>query len=219
MEENSFDIERKKAIYKKYAQTYDEDRRVSVGEEKLNERMNYVVSHVQEGSKVLDLGCGTGDLLRILSQKVGHDGRCIGIDISPDMLKIAKIKLLNYKNVELQMGNVTKKLLFDSDYFDVVTALNINQEIPLKLQKYMFKEASRVLKKDGVLIGYAACLSGTTEAEKCYSKIAKENLWYFYPYQDMKEFSKKYLEILLLHSSQISKPRQANQEVQLNLSC
>jgi len=135
----------------------------------------------------LDLGCGTGDLLRILSQKVGHDGLCIGIDLSPDMLKISKTKLLNYKNVELQTGNVTKNLLFESDYFDVVTALNINQEIPLKLQKYMFKEASRILKKDGVFIGYSACLSGTTEAEKCYSKIAKEYLWYFHPYREIEE--------------------------------
>ena len=185
MEQNRFDIKRKKAIYKAYAPTYDEDRRISVGDDILNERMYYIVFHVQEGSKVLDLGCGTGDLLRVLSQKVGHDGRCIGIDISPDMLNIAKKKLSNYTNVELQTGNVTKKLRFDSDYFDVVTALNINQEIPLKQQKDMFKEASRILKKDGVFIGYSACLSGTTEAETGYTNVAKDYLWYFYPYLEI----------------------------------
>ena len=147
--------------------------------------MNYVVSHVQEGSTVLDLGCGTGELLRRLSQKVGCDGRCIGIDISPDMLHIAKAKLSNYRNVKLQMGNVAEKLLFDTNYFDVVTALNINQELPLNLQHYMFKEAARILKTDGVFVGYAACLSGTTEAEQCYTNIAKAYLWYFYPYREI----------------------------------
>jgi ubiquinone/menaquinone biosynthesis C-methylase UbiE len=183
----AFDPERKRLIYKEYAKTYDEDRRTGVGEEVLRERMEYVASHVQEGSKVLDLGCGTGDLLRILSQRVGHDGWCVGVDISPEMLEVAKTKLLGCKNVELQIGDVTKEFPFDSNYFDVVAALNINQEIPLKLQKYMFEEAHRILKKGGVFIGCAACLSGTTEAEKCYSDIAKEYLWYFYLYWEIDE--------------------------------
>jgi ubiquinone/menaquinone biosynthesis C-methylase UbiE len=180
-----FDRERKRLVYKEYAKTYDGDRRTGVGREILGERMKYVAFHVQEGSKVLDLGCGTGDLLGILSQRVGHDGWCVGIDISPEMLEAAKMKLLDCNNVELQTGDVTEKLPFDNDYFDVVAALNINQEIPLKLQKYMFKEAHRILKKGGIFIGFAACLTGTTEAEKCYSDITKEYLWYFYPWREI----------------------------------
>jgi len=43
-----------------------------------------------ERSTVVDLGCGTGILTRILAARVGIAGRVIGIDASSDMLALAK---------------------------------------------------------------------------------------------------------------------------------
>lgn len=42
------------------------------------------------GLTVVDLGCGTGLLTRMLAERVGSIGRVIAIDASPDMLSIAK---------------------------------------------------------------------------------------------------------------------------------
>lgn len=47
---------------------------------------------VEEGSKVVDLGCGTGVLTPHLSKKVGNRGIIYAVDISDKMLEILKVK-------------------------------------------------------------------------------------------------------------------------------
>lgn len=41
------------------------------------------------GERILDLGCGTGHLARLLAPLVAPDGRVTGIDISPDAIRLA----------------------------------------------------------------------------------------------------------------------------------
>ena len=48
--------------------------------------------HIDSGDSIVDLGCGTGTVTRILD-KAGYD--CIGIDMSPDMLTIASEKTID----------------------------------------------------------------------------------------------------------------------------
>lgn len=45
---------------------------------------------LQPGETVLDVACGTGSTLPLLAQKVGHSGRVIGIEHSPEMAQIAR---------------------------------------------------------------------------------------------------------------------------------
>lgn len=47
---------------------------------------------VSNGMKVLDLGCGTGDLSLGALQKIGDSGEVTGLDFSPQMLAIAKTR-------------------------------------------------------------------------------------------------------------------------------
>lgn len=51
--------------------------------------LNLVV--VGEGLKVIDLGCGTGELTEMLAERL-PDGDILGIDSSPDMLEQAKAR-------------------------------------------------------------------------------------------------------------------------------
>ena len=48
--------------------------------------------HINSGDSIVDLGCGTGTVTRILD-KAGYD--CIGIDMSQDMLMIASEKTID----------------------------------------------------------------------------------------------------------------------------
>ena len=48
---------------------------------------------LQPGQCVLDVGCGTGLSLALLRQGVGHNGRVVGIDHSPDMLQHARVRV------------------------------------------------------------------------------------------------------------------------------
>ncbi len=46
--------------------------------------------YVNAGETVVDLGSGAGKICYILSQKVGAEGRIIGVDFNDEMLKLAR---------------------------------------------------------------------------------------------------------------------------------
>ena len=68
--------------------------------------------YVKEGETVLDLGSGTGKICFIASQVVGAEGKVIGIDMTDDMLQVARdnapivAKRIGYSNVEFRKGRI-----------------------------------------------------------------------------------------------------------------
>ena len=47
-------------------------------------------SHLKEGDVVLDLGSGAGRDVFLAAQKVGSKGKAIGVDMTPEMLRLAR---------------------------------------------------------------------------------------------------------------------------------
>ncbi|MGE5839575.1 MAG: methyltransferase domain-containing protein [Deltaproteobacteria bacterium] len=70
---------------------------------------------LHRGDRVLDLGCGTGLDLPLLSRKVGPNGRVVGLDLSREMLRHAmqRVCLGKYSNVTLIQGNALEIPLRD----------------------------------------------------------------------------------------------------------
>ena len=100
---------------------------------------------VKKNLKILDAGCGTGNLLKILEDK-NANLKLYGVDISKEMLKIARKKL---KNVKIKL-EAAEKLSFKKNYFDYVFSIDAfhhyyNHDL-------VMKNFYRVLKKDGYLI-------------------------------------------------------------------
>ncbi len=68
--------------------------------------------YVKPGETVLDLGSGTGKICFIASQVVGPEGRVIGIDMTDDMLAVARenapivAERVGYENVEFRKGRI-----------------------------------------------------------------------------------------------------------------
>ena len=79
--------------------------------------------HVLPGETVLDLGSGTGKICFIAAQVVGPAGRVIGVDMTDDMLAIARrnapivAQRLGYANVEFRKGRI-QDLALDLDRLD-----------------------------------------------------------------------------------------------------
>lgn len=68
---------------------------------------------LKRGDVVLDIACGTGLSFELILEKIGHEGRIVGIEISPEMAKkaIERVKENNWKNVEIQIGPVESSII------------------------------------------------------------------------------------------------------------
>ena len=85
--------------------------------------------YVREGDTVLDLGSGGGKICFIASQIVGPKGRVIGVDMTDDMLALAKANApiiaerVGYANVEFRRGHI-EDLKLDLDQLNAWLADN-----------------------------------------------------------------------------------------------
>lgn len=97
--------------------------------------------------KVLDIGCGTGDLDLILAE-VLTDGAVCGIDIAPRMIEIAKEKAKErgYSNsIDYRLGSSTS-LPYRDDKFDIAFTCLVHHHLTYKEKEGTLREIYRVLK-------------------------------------------------------------------------
>jgi ubiquinone/menaquinone biosynthesis C-methylase UbiE len=79
--------------------------------------------YLREGEVVLDLGSGTGKICFIAAQIVGPNGRVIGIDMTDEMLEVARrnapivAERIGYTNVEFRKGRI-QDLALDLELLD-----------------------------------------------------------------------------------------------------
>ena len=102
-------------------------------------------ARIREGSKVLDVGCGTGALARAALDHVGPHGSVTGLDPNPGMLTVAREQA---PRVDWQEG-AAESLPFPDQHFDAVVSqfgLMFFQERVTAL-----REMLRVLKPGGRL--------------------------------------------------------------------
>lgn len=106
------------------------------------------LAFIKAGDTVLDLGSGAGFDCFLVAQRVGINGKVIGVDMTKEMIKQANwnAKKGNYRNVEFREGEI-ENLPIDDESVDLVISNNVINLSPDK--KKVFKEAFRVLKPGG----------------------------------------------------------------------
>lgn len=112
-----------------------------------------IVAWLDEGDRVLDLGCGTGALVTALA----HKGACVtGIDISPPMLYLAWQRVrregLEDRVVLKDMGAVDLDSAFPEGCFDAVVSTLVFSELSEDEIAYTLAECRRVLRGGGRLL-------------------------------------------------------------------
>ncbi|HZX48978.1 MAG TPA: class I SAM-dependent methyltransferase [Nitrospirota bacterium] len=107
-------------------------------------------ARISPGQRVLDLGCGTGYPSILAAQAVGNRGAVVGLDLSENMLAVAKRKAeeSGATNISFHAKDVTS-LSYDAASFDAVISRFCLMFLP-DIHGAM-KEISRVLKSGGYL--------------------------------------------------------------------
>ena len=144
-------------------------------------------AHLREGETVVDLGSGGGLDVFLAAAKVGPTGRAIGIDMTPEMVELARRNAARgndgqpFTNVEFHLATIDKLPLADNSVDCVISncVINLATDKPA-----VFREIARVLKPGGRLavsdialkqplpkeisndvLAYVGCISGAISIE------------------------------------------------------
>jgi len=142
------------------------------------------LANLREGETVVDLGSGGGLDVFLAAAKVGPSGRAIGIDMTPEMIDLARRNAANQgaTNVEFHLATVDKLPLNNKSVDCVISNCVINLA-PDK--RAVFREIARVLKSGGRLavsdialkqplpkeigedvLAYVSCIAGAISFEE-----------------------------------------------------
>ena len=105
----------------------------------------------REGDAVLDVGCGAGLDLLLAAGAVGASGRAVGIDLTPEMVQVARasVRKAGLKNTTVEVG-LAERLPYPDGTFDVVLSNNVINNCAFD-KLAVLAEARRVLKPGGAL--------------------------------------------------------------------
>lgn len=108
------------------------------------------IAALKPGETVLDLGSGGGFDCFLASKQVGPDGLVIGVDMTPDMIMLARENAhkARYANVSFRLGEIEHLPVADSSVDVIISNCVINLSLD---KEKVFKEAWRVLKSGGRL--------------------------------------------------------------------
>ena len=103
-------------MYQQKAVFFDQQVNESWAADEYDERERNILKNVFARSgtfrkmKILEPGCGTGRLTRILSDRAGPCGLVVALDISPNMVKTARKRLEGRKNVQVHLTSLEEMI-------------------------------------------------------------------------------------------------------------
>lgn len=136
------------AHWKKFASIFDKISGWSTpaGQHRVKKRVEMILNfcNFDKNKKALELGCGTGIFTKYLAEIFKE---IIAIDISEDMIEIAKQRIKN-DNVKFQIVDI-HNLPFNNESFDIVVGISVLHHLNVYVA---LNEIYRVLKFDGILL-------------------------------------------------------------------
>jgi len=108
------------------------------------------IAGMKAGETVLDLGSGGGFDCFLARGQVGETGYVIGVDMTPDMIKLARknAEKSGYTNIDFRLGEIEHLPVADESVDVIISNCVINLSLD---KEKVFKETYRVLKPGGRL--------------------------------------------------------------------
>jgi demethylmenaquinone methyltransferase/2-methoxy-6-polyprenyl-1,4-benzoquinol methylase len=101
------------------------------------------------GDRAIDVACGTGKLAVALAERVGPNGRVVGVDLAPDMLELAAAAHRDIAWLTFRRANALE-LPFDDGEFDAATiAFGLRNLADFEAG---FRELGRVVRPGGMVV-------------------------------------------------------------------
>jgi ubiquinone/menaquinone biosynthesis C-methylase UbiE len=110
---------------------------------RLYESINICKPLIKNKMKILDAGCGSGNLLKLLEEKISLDNNLYGLDYNKN------INQINLSFTRLIRGDL-RNLPFKEEVFDIIFCLDVLEHI--KEVNKAIDEVKRILKKEGYII-------------------------------------------------------------------
>ena len=107
---------------------------------------------LHKADRILDLGCGTGVLTRMIADQLDAEagGVCVGIDAAARMIQVARKKRGN-ETCRFDVA-AAEDLPYEDDAFDAVVSSLFFHHVDLDLKAKALSEAWRVLRPQGKLV-------------------------------------------------------------------
>lgn len=106
---------------------------------------------ISAGMKVVDVGCGAGDVTLLIADRVGPAGKVVGVDVNPAILEIARIRtrahIAGGENVSFVTGDINTAEL-DNDFDAIVGRLIL---IHLREPAGILRDLVRYLRPGGIV--------------------------------------------------------------------
>ncbi|MFA7074952.1 MAG: methyltransferase domain-containing protein [Endomicrobiaceae bacterium] len=158
-------------------------------DEMLNALINSVNFEKRKNVKILDLGCGTGNVsLKILNGFPKAEILCV--DLSQNMIDIAKNKLSKYKNISFAVGNIAD-FEFKNTYDVILSSLAVHHLKTDEDKAKFYKMIFGILNKNGIFANADEILG-----ENKYLQNVNMKLWTEYMKKNFseREVSEKWLK-------------------------
>jgi ubiquinone/menaquinone biosynthesis C-methylase UbiE len=122
----------------------------SIGEDITKKLIENV--EISQNMKILDLGCGNGDVSFLISKYIGNNGIVVGIDSNKNVISnaINKSKEFGLSNTNFILGDLTEDFQIEYSDFDVVIVRRVLMYLsnPIKT----ITNAIRYLKPNGIFL-------------------------------------------------------------------
>ena len=114
-------------------------------DEQITERLRHHLPRLAEQGPVLDLGCGRGELIRLLKDN-GTDAR--GVDSNPHMAEVARALGVPVEQIDLFAALDA----CESESLGAITAIHVVEHLSLGDQLRLIRASRRALRPGGILL-------------------------------------------------------------------